>query len=155
MNLGAGEIAGLAAAGLAAGAINAAAGGGTLISFPALVAVGYAPLTANVTNTVALCPGYAGGAYSYRRELRGQRRRIVALAAVTVAGSIGGAALLGATSQHVFRVVAPVLVLFACLLLAAQPWVRRRLRAPAGRDRRSVLVAQLPASVCGGYFGAA
>jgi uncharacterized membrane protein YfcA len=153
VHLGAGDIAGLAAAGFAAGAINSAAGGGSLISFPTLVAVGYPALVANVTNTVALCPGYVGGVLQYRRELGGQRPRLIPLTAVSVAGAVAGAALLGATSQAVFHAVAPALVLTACALLALQPAVKRRL-AHRGGQRRPVLAAQLPAAIYGAYFGA-
>src|SRR4030095_7392521 len=85
-----------AGAGLLAGAVNAVAGGGSLLSFPALLAVGYPALTANVTNSVALTPGYFGGTLGYRRELTGQRGRILALGATSAIGAVGGAApLLG------------------------------------------------------------
>jgi uncharacterized protein len=154
VHLGAGDIAGLAAAGFAAGAINSAAGGGSLISFPTLVALGYPALAANVTNTVALCPGYLGGVLEYRRELTGQRARLVRLTAVSIAGAVAGAALLGATSQAVFHALAPALVLAACALLALQPTVKRRLARRSGAHRRWVLPAQLPAAVYGAYFGA-
>ena len=153
MHLGAGDIAGLAAAGFAAGAINSAAGGGSLVSFPTLVAIGYPALVANVTNTVALCPGYFGGVLEYRRELAGQRPRLIPLTTVSVAGALAGAALLGATSQATFRAAAPALVLAACALLALQPTVKRRLARRRGKHRW-VLAAQLPAAIYGAYFGA-
>ena len=156
MHLTATDVAALALAGVAAGAINAAAGGGSLISFPTLVAIGYPPITANVTNTVALCPGYLGGTAGYRRELRGQRTRIVRLGVVSIAGGIGGAVLLNHTSQFAFKIVAPVLVLFSCVLLAIQPLVTRRLREPRtpGGERPALYAAQLPAAAYGAYFGA-
>jgi uncharacterized protein len=155
MHLGAGEIAGLAAAGFAAGAINAAAGGGSLVSFPSLVAAGYPPLVANVSNTVALTPGYVSAAVEYRHELHGQRPRIVALGAVSIAGAVAGAVLLGVTSHSLFRTLAPILVAAACLLLAVQPVVRRRLGRPGRREHRSLLALQFPAAAYGAYFGAA
>ena len=92
----------LALAGFAAGAINAAAGGGSLVTFPALIAVGYPPLVANVTNNVAVSPGYATGAWGYRAELRGQRKRIVPLVAVSALGSLVGVGLILVSSQRAF-----------------------------------------------------
>src|SRR5215212_3266266 len=83
----------------APGAVNAVAGGGSLLSFPALLAVGYPALTANVTNSVALTPGYFGGTLGYRRELAGQRGRILALGATSTVGAVVGAALLLVSSQ--------------------------------------------------------
>lgn len=160
MSLGPGEVAMLAAAGFAGGAVNAAAGGGTLITFPALLAVGYPALDANVTNTVALCPGYLGGVVGYRAELSGQRARALPLALAVALGSVAGAGLLAVSSREVFRTVAPVLVLLASLLLAIQPVVARRLgsadaRAASGRPRAGLLVAVALAGVYGAYFGAA
>jgi uncharacterized protein len=156
MTLGAGDVALLAGTGFAGGAINAAAGGGSLLSFPALLAVGYPALDANVTNTVALCPGYAGGALGYRRELAGQRRRVVRLGGAMAVGSVGGAALLAVSSPGLFRAIVPVLVLAACLLLAAQPWVTRWLEAHgrSGEDRDDGWPAMLALSVLSGAYGA-
>ena len=87
-------------AGFLAGAVNAVAGGGSLISFPALLAVGYPSVTANVTNSVAILPGYLGGSLAYRRELRGQRRRALALAVTSAVGAVAGAILLLVSSQR-------------------------------------------------------
>src|SRR3954465_6126618 len=109
--ISAAELALLAAAAFAAGAVNAVAGGGSLISFPALVAVGVPTLNANVTNQIGLLPGYLGGALAYREELKGQRRRVLALATTTVAGTLVGAVLLVNSSQRLFSYLAPVLVL--------------------------------------------
>jgi uncharacterized protein len=148
----------LALAGFAAGAINAAAGGGSLVTFPALIAVGYPPLVANVTNNVAVSPGYATGAWGYRRELRGQRGRIVPLAAVSALGSIVGVGVILVSSQSAFEGIVPFLVLAACALLAAQPAIRRRIGERAGEGGRpgmGALVSQTLAAVYGGYFGAA
>jgi uncharacterized protein len=148
----------LALAGFAAGAINAAAGGGSLVTFPALIAVGYPPLVANVTNNVAVSPGYATGAWGYRGELRGQRGRIVPLAAVSALGSIVGVGVILVSSQTAFEGIVPFLVLAACALLAAQPAIRRRIGEHAGEGGRpgmGALVSQTLAAVYGGYFGAA
>jgi uncharacterized membrane protein YfcA len=156
--LGPGEIALLVAAGFAAGAVNAVAGGGSLISFPALVAVGYTPLAANVTNSIAVLPGYLGGSIGYRPELAGQRRRIAALSATSVAGAVLGAWLLIAGSERLFERIVPFLILLSCALLAAQPTLSRKIRPPAEshREHRSLRLhaGTFAASVYGGYFGA-
>lgn len=147
----------LAVAGLLAGVVNSVAGGGSLISFPALLAVGYPAVSANVTNTVALWPGYLGAATAYRKELEGQRSRVLVLGATCVAGGALGAALLLTTPAHVFRAVVPYLILLACGLFALQPLLTRRLH---GRDRpephRSLALnaAVFVAAVYGAYFGA-
>ena len=156
MDLSGGAL--LALAGFAAGAINAAAGGGSLVTFPALIAVGYPPLVANVTNNVAVSPGYATGAWGYRRELRGQRGRIAPLAAVSAFGSIVGVGLILVSSQQAFEGIVPFLVLAACGLLAAQPAIGRRIgdrTAEGGRPGVGALLGQTLAAVYGGYFGAA
>jgi len=148
----------LALAGFAAGAINAAAGGGSLVTFPALVAIGYPPLIANVTNNVAVSPGYVTGAWGYRGELRGQRRRIVPLAAVSALGSIVGVGLILISSQGAFEGLVPLLVLAACALLAAQPVIGRWLGERAGTHEHpgiGSLMGQTLAAAYGGYFGAA
>src|SRR5437016_10016077 len=107
MALGPGDYALLAAAGLAAGGVNAVAGGGSLISFPALVAVGLPTLNANVTNQVAVLPGYLGGSLAYREELRGQRSRAVRLGVGSAFGALVGAVLLVLSSRRLFAVLAP------------------------------------------------
>ncbi len=142
----------LGGAALLAGAVNAIAGGGSLISFPALLAVGYPSVAANVTNLVALVPGYAGGTAAYREQLRGQGGRVRALGASSAVGAAAGTALLLSTSSSAFDAVVPGLVLLACALLAAQPMLTRRIagRAPGW----SLHVFVLAASVYGGYFGA-
>src|SRR5712692_10383127 len=114
------EVAGLTVAAFAAGAVNAVAGGGSLISFPALLAAGYPAKTANVTNTVALWPGYLGGSLGYREELRGQRRRIALLIAPTVLGAIAGSAILLSTPGDAFKLMVPFLILFAVVLMIFQ-----------------------------------
>jgi uncharacterized membrane protein YfcA len=156
--LGAADMALLVVAGLVAGAVNAAAGGGSLISFPALLAVGYPSIAANVTNAVALLPGYLGGSLAYRAELEGQRPRVRALGVTSAVGAVAGAALLISTSQGVFDVLVPFLILAGCALLAAQPVISRRVRPPASgpHAHRSVALhaGTFAASVYGGYFGA-
>jgi uncharacterized membrane protein YfcA len=158
----------LATAALAAGAVNAVAGGGSLVSFPALLAVGYPALTANVTNSVALTPGYLGGTVGYRRELVGQRARVLALGATSAVGAVLGAVLLLVSSPALFERIVPFLIFLACGLLAVQTRLARLVRerrggggrqAPAGRggaDRHTVplFAAQFLAAVYGAYFGA-
>jgi hypothetical protein len=142
---------------VAAGAVNAVAGGGSLISFPALIAAGLSPLSANVTNQVAVLPGYLGGSLAYREELEGQRRRVVALAVSSALGALVGAILLVISSQRLFAVLAPLLVLLACALLALQPTLKRWLgREHRGSDRPSARLHAMnfAASIYGGYFGA-
>lgn len=146
----------VSAAGLLAGAINAVAGGGTLISFPALLAAGLPPVTANITSSVGLLAGYLGGSVAYRRELAGQRARVRLLLPAAAIGAVLGAILLLLTPQDAFRTAVPYLVLASCLLLALQP---RLARALARRPRASelpvpALLAVGLASVYGSYFGA-
>jgi uncharacterized membrane protein YfcA len=149
----------LTVAGFLAGAINAAAGGGSLVTFPALIAVGYPPLLANVTNNIAVVPGYVAGVWGYRERLRrGQGRRIVPLAAVSALGSITGVGLSLVGLQGDFEDIVPFLVLAACALLVVRPAIGRRLGKRAGSHERPgvvLLVGQTLAAVCGGYFGAA
>jgi uncharacterized membrane protein YfcA len=144
--------------GLGAGFFNGVAGGGSLISFPLLLALGYPALTANVTNTVGVWPGYAGGAAGFRKEISGQRDRLLQLSPVAVVGGVAGAILLLTTSSAVFRALAPWLVLGASLLFASQPLVRKALGGPdhtPPRTRPVLLTAgTFLASVYGGYFGA-
>jgi uncharacterized membrane protein YfcA len=158
MDLSGGTLTLLAVAGFVAGAINAAAGGGSLVTFPALVAAGYPPLIANVTNNVAVLPGYVTGTWGYRGELRGQRRRILPLAAVSAVGSLVGVGLILVSSQAAFEGIVPFLVLASCALLAAQPAIGRRIGERAGEHERpgvGALVGQTLAAAYGGYFGAA
>jgi uncharacterized membrane protein YfcA len=155
--LGAADLVLLLAAGVAAGAVNSVAGGGSLISFPALLAVGYPSVTANVTNAVAVLPGYLGGTVAYRRELRGQRRTVVALSVTTAVGALCGAILLLTTSERAFDRIVPWLVLFSCALLAAQPLIARYLEPVAHGQRGPSLrvhAMTFASAVYGGYFGA-
>jgi hypothetical protein len=147
------------AAGLAAGAINTIVGSGSLITFPTLLAVGYPAVTANVTNTVGLVPGVASGSIGYRRELAGQRPRLLVLGVPAVAGGITGAVLLLVLPGSVFRRIVPVLILVACGLVLAQPALSRRLAARRGSDEHhggvGLLATVFATGVYGGYFGAA
>ena len=150
-------IAGLAA--LAAGIVNAIAGGGTLITFPVLIALGLPSVAANVTNTVALCPGYFGGTWAQRRDLIGQGVRIRLLVPVAILGGIAGGLLLILSGEKVFGSLVPYLILFASLLLAAQDWLKKRLfRSPGSQHsdglQKLILFAMIPAALYGGYFGA-
>ncbi|GAC1341833.1 MAG: sulfite exporter TauE/SafE family protein [Candidatus Dormibacteria bacterium] len=147
----------LAAAGFAAGAINAVVGSGSLITFPTLLALGYSPIVANVTNTVGVCFGAISAAVGYRHELRGQRDRLVSLGGVALAGGLLGAILLLALPGRVFQRVVPFLVLLAVVLVVIQPslgrLIARRPGSPLGPWplRAGVLVT----AMYGGYFGAA
>ena len=151
------SIAAMAAAGLLAAAINALAGGGTLLSFPILLALGYPALVANVSNTLGLVPGYAGGSVSYRRELAGQSPRVIALGAAGAVGSLGGAFLLTRTSPAAFRAVVPWLLIAACGLLAAQRPLARRLSRAHGEGANvsaPLMACDAVAGVYGAFFGA-
>lgn len=147
----------LLAAGLAAGSINAVAGGGSLVSFPALLALGMPPLAANVTNSVAIWPGYVGTSWGYRRELRPQRRRILGLAPAALLGAVAGSVLLLQTSEALFARVVPFLVILGSLLLAVQGRVTSRVRRwpGGGAGARSPLlhVSVAVAAAYGAYFG--
>lgn len=145
----------LVLAALAAGIINTVVGSGTLITFPALLALGVPPVTANMTNTVGLAVGNIGGVIGYRRELRGQGRAILPLAILTAIGALIGALGLLVLPPEVFRAVAPVLVVVGCVLVGIQPLLRRRGKGgpPAPGWLRFPLTAGT--GVYGGYFGAA
>jgi uncharacterized membrane protein YfcA len=151
----------LAGAGLGAGIVNGIAGGGSLVSYPALLATGHSALVANVTNTVGIFAGYVGGAAGYRREIVNQRRRVRELSPIALLGGLTGAILLLTTPEAVFEWAAPVLVAVACLLFATQPllkkWIARRRADTAHLHERlstAAKVAVFLASVYGGYFGA-
>jgi uncharacterized membrane protein YfcA len=152
----AGTVLLLAAAGFGAGAVNAVGGGGSLITFPALLAAGYPAIAANVTNSVALLPGYLGGSLAYRRELAPQRERIRGLALTTVLGAGAGAALLLVSPAALFEAIVPWLILGACLLLALQPRAAafaQRHRAATGSGA-ALHAGLFVATAYGGYFGA-
>ncbi len=151
----------IAGAGMAAGAINVVVGSGTLITFPTLLAFGYSPLVANVSNTVGLVPGAVSGVHAYRRELSGQGRRAAFLGIFSSAGAVIGALLLLRLPETSFRRVVPYLILLACVLVALQPFLARWLRPTDPPVRRFghrgqiLYVAIFATGIYGGYFGAA
>lgn len=158
LSIGDFTVALLAAA--AAGLINALAGGGTLISFPALMAIGIPAVTSSVTNTVALVPGYLGASLAQFKDVQDQRRRMWLLLPASVVGGVVGGALLLVSGERLFRELVPYLILLASGLLAVQDqvraWLTRR-AAQRGSGAISERLAVLPvglAAVYGGYFGA-
>jgi uncharacterized protein len=128
-------------AGIAAGTINTVVGSGTLITFPTLLAFGYPPVLANVSNNVGLVPGVASGVYGYRAELTGQRRRVIRLGSASVCGGLIGAILLLVLPAEAFKAIVPALIGLALVLVVAQPWLakwvaarqRARENAPGSR----------------------
>ncbi len=150
----------IALAGVAGGAVNALAGGGTLITFPVLTAVGIPPVAASITNTVALTPGYLGATLSQRTDLQGQGRRLRWLTPTGAIGGIVGGMLLLNTTDKVFRELVPFLILMAALLLALQDrlraWLVRRLAqsGQSGLHEAWAIPPVFVASIYGGYFGA-
>jgi uncharacterized membrane protein YfcA len=150
-------------AGMAAGTINTVVGSGTLITFPTLLALGVPPVTANVSNNIGLVPGSLSGAIGYRRELVGQRGRLLRLGSASLFGGMLGAVLLLVLPAAAFSAVVPVLIGLGCALVVVQPWLSRRMavRALARGTRRpvhgSLWVWSLVmlTGVYGGYFGAA
>ncbi|MCF8522791.1 MAG: sulfite exporter TauE/SafE family protein [Pontimonas sp.] len=153
-------------AGFLAGAINAAAGGGTLVTFPVLIWLGVPPITANISSSVGLLSGYLGGSLAYRRELQVQKDRVIRFSAVSIAGGVLGALLLLWTSARVFDALVPFLVLGSAVLLALQPklskfFAARRNQGSAGEPavpgQGAALAAQAGvfiAAIYGSYFGA-
>ena len=147
-------------AALTAGFINAVAGGGTLVSFPVLVALGLPPVAANVTNTVALCPGYISGVFAQWRDFAAQKRRLYAILPVSMLGGIAGGLILLNTGEKAFNGIVPYLIFLACILLAIQVPVKKWMQSRAGKTH-STLIKRIGAatllflaSVYGGYFGA-
>jgi uncharacterized membrane protein YfcA len=152
-----GSLAFLLVAGLVAGAVNAAAGGGSLLVFPSLLAVGLSPLAANVTNSIAQWPGYLGIVAGARHDLHGQGRRILLTSLVSVVGSAVGCTLLLVLPSAVFDAVVPALVLLASAVFALQPLIGRwTAPTPGAPDRLATLLPTVfLAAVYGGYFGGA
>src|SRR5581483_2151101 len=153
----------LALAGIAAflaGAINSVAGGGTLITFPTLIALGLPPVTANATNTVAIWPGSLGSLWGFRREFAASARRMNCLIVPTVVGGAGGAMLLRITPPGIFEKMVPFLILFATLVFAARSPIQRLVRSSHPEAHRtagwflSAMAFQLFVGLYGGYFGA-
>jgi uncharacterized protein len=179
--MGIGEAVAILFAGVGAGIINAVVGSGSLITFPTLLAFGIPPIVANVSNNVGLVPGNTSAAWGYRRELSGQRKRLIRLGLFSAAGSLGGSAALLALPSGAFNVIVPGLILLACVLVLAQPRLSARMAArraqraaaeaaagtadatgsaaPAEQDTehgKVLLSAGVFASgAYGGYFGAA
>lgn len=146
------EAIAVAAAGFAAGGVNTIVGSGSLITFPTLLAVGYPPVVANVSNSVGLVPGGISGAIGYRRELRGQWRRVGFLAIGTATGALLGGILLLELPESVFDAVVPLLILLAAVLMA----IKRTPSAHADSERNAAgVTASFATGVYGGYFGAA
>lgn len=146
-------------AGVAAGGINAVVGSGSLITFPTLVALGFPPVVANVSNNIGLVPGAMAGAYGYRRELAGQLARVLRLACASLVGAVLGGALLLSLPAGAFEVIVPVLIVISLVLVVLQPWLNawlaaRRLTAhPHGGPW--LLLGIFGTGMYGGYFGAA
>lgn len=152
------EAAAVLLAGTAAGAINAAVGAGTLITFSTLLAAGYPPVLANVSNTVGLVPGSLSAAIGYRRELSGQRSRLIRLGGAAALGGLTGGVLLLRLPEAAFRAIVPALILLGVGLVLAQPYLARRVARPhdAPPHGGPVLLAGVYAvGIYGGYFGAA
>jgi uncharacterized protein len=152
-------LAGLAA--VAAGAINALAGGGTLITFPMLLAIGIPPIAANVTNTVALCPGFMGGILAQFKDLSGQKRRFWIFLSVSALGGVIGSILLLCTGERAFMTMVPFLIFLASCLIAIQGLIRKwlmqrslRLKTGSQSEVWAIVLIGL-AAIYGGYFGVA
>ncbi len=146
------------AAGLGAGTINVIVGSGSLITFPTLLALGYAPVLANVSNTVGLVPGNASATFAYRGELGGQRSRLIQLGSASVVGALVGAVLLLNLPHSVFKAAVPALIALAAVLMALQPRMRAGLESQRGLREHGgagLLVGVFLTGVYGGYFGAA
>jgi uncharacterized membrane protein YfcA len=146
------------AAGLAAGTINVIVGSGSLITFPTLLALGYPPVLANVSNNVGLVPGNVSANVAYRRELTGQRRRLLVLGSASLVGGLIGAILLLGLPHKVFESAVPALIALAALLMAVQPRLAARLegrRAQAREGGPALIIGVFLTGIYGGYFGAA
>jgi uncharacterized protein len=157
--LGPGEALAILAAGCGAGAINAVVGSGSLITFPTLLAFGFPPVVANVSNNVGLVPGNVSSGFGYRRELEGQRGRLLRLGVAAGAGSVAGAAALLSLPASAFRLIVPVLILIACALVLVQPrlssWISARRDDEAARLSPVLGAGIFLSGAYGGYFGAA
>ncbi len=152
------EALAIAAAGMAAGTINTIVGSGSLITFPVLLGLGYSPLVANVSNNVGLVPGGVSGIFGYRRELAGQRRRVIGLATFSAIGAAIGATLLLTLPASAFDAIVPALIAIALVLVVVQPRLSEMLarRGHASTEHGPWLQAGVGATgAYGGYFGAA
>jgi len=145
----------LALAAAAAGVVNAIAGGGTLLTFPALLASGVPPVAANATNTVALFPGQLASSFAYRSHIADERRRALVLSVPSLLGGVIGAWLLLALPEKAFEVAVPWLIVFACVVLAFQGQLKHLVaRARHANHPAALWLAQLAIAIYGGYFGA-
>jgi uncharacterized membrane protein YfcA len=153
------EAIAITAAGVGAGTINTVVGSGTLLTFPVLLGFGYAPVVANISNTVGLVAGGVSGTHAYRAELGGQRSRAVALGTASALGGIAGAVLLLALPGSAFKAIVPFFIGCALVLVVAQPRLAARLEARRAGIRGHSVSWTLPAlfgiGLYGGYFGAA
>jgi len=149
-----------ALAALTAGMINALAGGGTLITFPTLLAIGLSPVSANVTSTSALCPGFLGGTLAQRDDLKGQKKRLWIVIPAAILGGLTGATLLLQTPEKLFSNLVPFVILLASSLLAMQiplrNWLTRRQEQPIAKSTPEIwlLLPVFLSAIYGGYFGA-
>ena len=154
-----GAVLAILAAAIAAGAINAVVGSGSLITFPTLLAFGFAPVVANVSNNIGLVPGNVSSVFGYREELSGQRGRLIRLSIASCAGSLAGASALLALPEGVFQVVVAALIIVACVLVVLQPrlsaWVAARGKERAEHGGPLLFAGVFLAGAYGGYFGAA
>src|SRR5690242_21414167 len=153
---------GIFGAGIVAGTINTVVGSGTLFTFPVLLALGYAPVTANVSNTVGLVPGSVSGAIGYREELKGQARRAIPLCTASVLGGIVGAILLLSLPPSAFKAIVPAFIAIALVLIVLQARIGRVLEAYRARRAREPgqlgplsYLSVFATGIYGGYFGAA
>jgi uncharacterized protein len=157
--VGPGEALAILSAGAAAGGVNAVVGCGSLITFPTLLAFGFPPVIANVSNNLGMVPGNVSGGFGYRRELAGQRDRLIRLGAASAVGALAGALALLSLPPGAFTVVVPVLILVSCALVFLQPrlsaWLRTREGARPGRASPLLSAGVCLSGVYGGYFGAA
>jgi uncharacterized membrane protein YfcA len=149
------ELLAVAAAGAAAGASNSIAGAGSLVTFPTMVALGLPPLSANVTNTVGIVPGYVGGVLGYSDLLRAQSERFARFLMPMLVGAVAGTAALLLTSDAAFEAIVPVLIAASCLLLLFQPQLTRRLRHAGDEHSPYLTGGLLFCGAYGAYFGSA
>lgn len=143
------------AAGFAAGGINAIVGSGSLITFPVLLAVGYSPVVANVSNSIGLVFGNISAAWGYRRELVGQRNRCLLAGAGTALGALAGGTLLLVLPEGVFEAVVPILILFACALMVIRPAPSLSHGSLSHHRKIALVLVAFAVGIYGGYFGAA
>ncbi len=149
----------LAAAGVAAGAINSAVGSGTLLTYPLLLAAGLPPVVANGTNSLGISPGNAAGAFVYRKKLTGRRNTVVALMAMIGIGAVIGATLVLRLPARVFETVVPWLIIGACVLVVVQPRISRFITSrgidPLSLPKSAIYPLLFVVGIYAGYFGAA